>query len=186
MLNKKFAATAFAISAVLISASASAQVYVGGTIGQSSVDSSCANTPVCNTKDTAVKVLTGYNFNKNWGIETSYTSMGTVTLQDGAVSGNIKGSSLDASGVIRADLENNWGGFAKLGLAYVKAAVDGSVGAYSASTSTYSTQILAGAGVTYAIDKNIAIRAEIETRKVKLLSFSSRVTSIGVGAQFAF
>ena len=187
MFNKKIIAAAIAVSGLFITASASAQYYAGATVGQARWNGDCSGTTSCKTTDTAFKVLGGYNIdNTNWGVEASYFNLGKVTVSDGALKGEIKGSGVDLSGVYRASFNNQWGGFAKLGIAYVKGEVEASLGSAHASQSTNSTQAVVGAGVTYAFDKNISVRAEVESRKVEVPNSSGNVTNFNIGLQFAF
>ncbi|MBC3910050.1 MULTISPECIES: porin family protein [Undibacterium] len=186
MLNKKIIAAALAISGLFAGATASAQVYVGATVGQARWNMDCAGTSSCKTNDTSFNILGGYNLNSNWGVEASYYSLGTVKASAGGLSAELKATGIDLAGVYRAQLNTNWGVFTKLGLAYSKGEATASFGNLRGSTSENSAQVMAGVGVTYAFTPNFAARAEITTRKVDFVGSSGNITNLNVGVQAAF
>lgn len=181
------------IAAALIFAgaafSASAQTYVGGTVGKSKWNADCAGATSCSTSDTAFKLLGGYDLSPNWALEASYFSLGKATASDGNISGEFKASGVDFAGVAKTTAVNGWVGFAKLGLAYVKGETTGRVGNMSGSTSKNSAQAVYGLGFLYQISNNVNLRVEYERRDAKVADVSGATTAVSnlsVGVQAGF
>lgn len=186
MFNKKIIAAAVAVSGLFINATANAQAYVGATVGQSHWNADCAGTTNCKNNDTSFNILGGYNINQNWGVEASYFSLGSVKATVYGVAAEMKGTGIDLAGVYRAQLNNNWGLFTKLGLGYTKGETSVSYSGLSGSVSKNSTQVMVGFGATYAFTPNVAARAEIDSRKVDVVGGSGNVTNFNIGVQASF
>ncbi|MBI3285700.1 MAG: outer membrane beta-barrel protein [Burkholderiales bacterium] len=189
MSNKNILAAALIFAGLAFSANASAQTYVGGTVGKSRWNMDCAGTTSCSTTDTAFKLLGGYDLAPNWALEASYFSLGKATASDGNIKGEFKASGVDFSGVVKTAPENGFVGFAKLGLAYVQGKSTGSVGNMSGSVSKNSAQPVFGLGFLYQVSNNVNVRAEYESRKVKVADIddaTSTVRNFSVGVQASF
>jgi OOP family OmpA-OmpF porin len=191
MLKNKFLVAVLAATGFMMSAAASAQVYVGGTIGQSKWNDNCNLTTKCDKTSSAYKLLGGYNLDKNFALEASYFSLGKMnaTANVGGTNANIsvKGTGFEFAGVAKTDFTEEFGGFAKLGVARVKAdsnSVISGLGKYSQDTT--STQPVIGFGLTYKITKELALRGELEMRRVKLGNDKDNVRNLSVGLQYAF
>jgi OOP family OmpA-OmpF porin len=191
MLNKKFLVSVVALAGLMVGASASAQVYVGATAGQSKWKEECKGLTKCDTTSNAYKVFGGYNIDKNFAVEGSYFSLGTAkaTANIGNVSSSaeVKGSGFEIAGVAKTNFTDSFGGFAKLGLARVKAdASSTQTGLGHFSQDTTSTQPVFGLGLTYTISKEIALRGEFESRRIKLGNDKETVNNFSVGVQYSF
>ena len=191
MLKNKFLVAVIATAGIMISAGASAQVYVGGTIGQSKWNDDCKLTTKCDTTSSAYKLLGGYNLDKNFALEASYFSLGKLkaTANVGGANANIsvEGTGFEFAGIAKTDFTEEFGGFAKLGVARVKADANSVVtgfGKYSQDTT--STQPVLGLGLTYKITKELALRGEFEMRRMKLGTDKENVRNLSVGMQYAF
>jgi OOP family OmpA-OmpF porin len=73
MKGMKALLTAASLAGVLAMAGpAAAQLYLGATIGQAEFKEGCLGTGECDEKDTAWRILGGYQFNKFFAAELGY------------------------------------------------------------------------------------------------------------------
>ncbi|WMW81604.1 outer membrane beta-barrel protein [Undibacterium cyanobacteriorum] len=192
MLKKSLLVGAVSLAAMLASGVASAQnVYVGGTVGQAKWNDDCKAVSKCDTKSNAFKLIGGYNFDKNFAFETSLFSLGKITasapLGNAIASAEVKASGIDFAGVAKADFTDEFGGFVKLGVSRVTTSAKGNVGnLLGFSDDTTSTQPVGALGLTYKVSKDLALRGEFETRRVKLGSEKENVNTFSVGMQYSF
>lgn len=189
MFKKNIIAAALIISGFALSGTASAQRYIGVTVGQASWDINCAGTTSCKKTDTAFKAFGGYDFSPMWGVEGSFFSVGTASASDGTIKGDFKGSGFDVAGIMKAPIGNHFVAFGKLGLAFVKGETTGTVGSVSGSVSKNSTQAVLGFGVLYKVSSDTSLRAEVERRNVKVADLdnaTASVINVSVGVQASF
>ncbi len=192
MLKKNLLVSLIMVAGLAVGASASAQVYVGGSVGQSKWNVDCNEAGVtCDKTNNSYKLFGGYNIDKNFAIEGGYFSLGKVTANAkvGTVnaSAEAKGTGFEIAGVLKHDFENGFGAFAKAGVARVKVDASASVPAtFSLSKDTTSTQPVVGLGFTYAVSKEIALRGEFESRRVKIGDDKNTVNNFSVGVQYSF
>lgn len=129
---------AAAFSAALIAGPASAQMsqmYMGAGVGQGKTD----------TTKTSWKLYGGMQFNPAWGLELGYTDLGSYR------GSNIESWSVAGTGTL--PLGGNWSLLGKLGAVANRPHFAGS---------SNHTDLLAGVGVGYAINKNVGLRLEYE------------------------
>jgi opacity protein-like surface antigen len=126
---------AMAISAAFAATAASADVYVGAGLGVARTDA----------RHTSSKLLVGYQANQNFGVEVAYNDFG------GYRGANAKAWSAALVGTMPVD--PHWDIFGKLGATENRTTLAGS-GRHS--------DILAGVGVGYNVNKNVAVRLEYE------------------------
>ena len=112
---------------------ASAQAYVGGSIGMTHLESDCTGTSACDSDDTGYKVYAGYTFTPNLAVEVGYANFGkasaVVSLAPfGNVQGDIKSTAPFLVGVYRGDFTPALAGVARLGIANVDTKVELSQG----------------------------------------------------------
>ncbi len=160
----------------IISVPASAQWYAGAGVGSGKSSGINGTTTigavnVTTTGDasrTSWKLLGGFQFTPNWGLEAQYTALGnrTITATAGATTGTGSASanqwSLAGTGTM--PLSNGFSLMGKLGASrnqinggnFCAGATCGNLGSSS------RTDLLAGVGVGYSFNKNIGIRAEYE------------------------
>mgnify|MGYP000355478856 FL=1 len=192
MLKKSLLVSTLAVAGLLIGASASAQnVYVGGTVGQAKWNDDCKSVSKCDTNTTAYKLIGGYNFDKNFAFETTIFSLGkasaSASFGNAIGSAELKSSGINFSGVVKTDFTEDFGGFAKLGVARTTSTVKGTLSNFgSVSTDTTSTQPVAALGLTYKVSKELALRGEFETRRIKLGTEKENVNTFSIGAQYSF
>lgn len=189
MLKKNIFAAALALSCAVISASASAESYFGGTVGRAKWNVDCTGTNACTTSSTGYKLFLGYEFTPVVSFEGAYVSMNEVTARVGNLSAGFTGRGLDMAAVFKAPAYKDFQAFGKLGVSYLKGEITATMSGVSAADNRYSTQGLVGFGVLYNIDKKVALRAEFDHRRVKVsgfddTTFNSNMLSIGVQSVF--
>ncbi|PRC94112.1 outer membrane beta-barrel protein [Solimicrobium silvestre] len=190
-MKRNIIATVLAVAGLMLGASAQAQVYVGGTVGESFWNTNCSGTTNCSTNDSGYKMLGGYNINSHWGVEATYFSVGKITANVGEINGEIKGTGADIAGVYRTNFgSSDWGMFAKLGFGSTKGEVIASEGTFTNSITTRTTEPVVGFGVTYAVNESFKLVADIDSRSVKVTvpgtTTSGGVVSLNIGAQVSF
>ncbi|CAN5730686.1 hypothetical protein BH11PSE12_BH11PSE12_25600 [soil metagenome] len=120
MFKKNSIASALILAAFALSASASAETYLGATVGQAKWNIDCTGAVSCKTADTAFKVLVGYELAPLWSLEASYFSLGEVGVNDASVKGTFSARGIDVAGVVKTAPMKGFVGFAKMGVAYVR------------------------------------------------------------------
>ena len=174
---------------LLASASASAQFYVGVSIGEAEWNIDCTGLTSCSKNGTAYKGTAGYNITPQWGVEATYFNLGKPSVGYYGLTGNLQATGYDLAAVYNARISKDWTLFTKLGVAQIDGKVNASFDGYSGSTSYNSTQPMVGFGAIYNVTPNFGLRFDIDTRKVSLGSGSGNsgnVTNISVGAQGTF
>ncbi|BBB61572.1 hypothetical protein UNDKW_3299 [Undibacterium sp. KW1] len=190
MLIKKLTLIACAAVGMLASSFATAQTYLGASVGQSDNSNYCNYATTCDSKATSYKLFGGYNFNKNFAVESSYFSGGKTSINSGVPLGHSeqKKTGFSLAGVYNYEFNEAFAGFAKLGIARVKAETTyDTSGLPSYSASNTGNQALLGVGVSYKITPNVAVRAEFE--KYNARTFSNSGTSgsnLSAGLQYNF
>ena len=81
-----------AVAALGFAGAAAAQpslssAYIGGTIGQAEYKDGCAGVGGCDEKDTAWRILGGYQFNRYFAAELGYHNLGEASASAGATEG---------------------------------------------------------------------------------------------------
>jgi OOP family OmpA-OmpF porin len=144
--------------------------YVGGSIGQSRAQDSCDDVTAfsCDDKDTAWKLLAGYQFNRHFAAEFGYTELGEFTI-GGALSGvnvtgTIEAAAFELVGVGSLPLMERFSAYGKLGAYYAEteATVTGTLGTFSISQTDKETNtgVTFGLGLRYDFTRNLGIRGE--------------------------
>lgn len=150
--------------------------YMGGSVGRTNtkftnVDFAFNEAGTTESKDntkTGGKGFVGYDFNKNWGIEGGYTSLGKPEYKyagrsNGRDSQTLNSWSLAAKGTL--PLNNQFDLFAKLGVTNNKASsstTTSGVTVLNLSASKNRSDVLAGVGAAYNFDRNFSLRLEYE------------------------
>lgn len=189
---RRLIAAAAVTAALAFSAGASAQGYLGTSLGQSDFDLDCTGFTSCDTKDTGWKVFGGYMFTPNFGLEGAYVDFGKAT---GSVSGVpvivasdrvsrlvVAPPTVSGSGSLKAAGFGLWGVgaypigtgsvFGKLGFASIenKLEVSGSGGGFfvSGAEKTTVTDFAYGIGGQYFFTPNFGARIEWERFQGKI------------------
>jgi OOP family OmpA-OmpF porin len=119
----KSAAAVLGITASVLAFPAAAQMnmsaaYVGGSIGQSERKDVCGVLLVggsCDEKDTAWRILGGYQINRNFAAEFGYHNLGEVKASAGASSSTSKSNVWELVGIGAYPFANQFAVYGKLG-----------------------------------------------------------------------
>lgn len=149
-----------------IAASASAEPYVGASVGATDYRLDCSGASSCDKRDTGFKVFGGYMFTPNFGVEGSYFDLGKARGSIDATSAEAKVSGAALYGIAVAPIQD-FSVFAKLGVAYTHAKADFNSPGLSASDSEDSFQPAYGLGGGYQFTRNVGARVEWERFRAK-------------------
>jgi OmpA-OmpF porin, OOP family len=151
--SKAVLAIAGISAALAFSGGAAAQpslssAYIGGTIGQSEYKDGCAGLGSCDKKDTAWRILGGYQVNRYFAAELGYHNLGEASAAAGAT----EGKAWELVGVGAYPFANQFSVYGKLGV--YRGELKGPSGKENNSDLTY------GAGLQYDLLKNVGLRGE--------------------------
>jgi OOP family OmpA-OmpF porin len=192
MLKKTLFSSLLLVSSLSIAASASAQVYIGGTSGQSTWSSECNMGVVqCDKSSTAYKIFAAYEVDQNFAIEASLFSLGKLTVNAKTATGQTYATAdatgFELAGVLKQNITEDFATFAKLGLASVTVGTNKNAAfLFFMADETTSTQPVAGLGLRYKVSRDFALRGEFEIRRTKLGNEKNTIHNISVGAQYSF
>ncbi len=125
-------------------------VYVGGSLGSTSIDSFCDGAVNCDDSDMGWKIFAGYDFSERLAFEVGYNSIGTMTSSTDKT--EITGFELAAIG--KMPLNDQIGLFGKAGLFRWEAKNN--------DEKRSAFDVMFGAGIDYKINGNISLRGEWE------------------------
>ncbi|PRC93515.1 OmpA family protein [Solimicrobium silvestre] len=128
-----------------------------------------------NDRDTGFKIFGGYQFNKNFSIESGYFDLGkfgysATTTPPGTLNGSItlRGLNIDAIGFL--PFTENFSGFGRLGLNYSQAkdsfSGSGLAAVASSDPGKHDLNYKVGMGLQYRLTQALAMRAEVERYRV--------------------
>lgn len=178
-------------------AAASAQVYVGGVVGQSHVNMECADYDLgCDKTDTGTKLYAGYKFNPVVALEAAYVDFGKAqrgytdsyfgTGAPAVQSYEARGALIAA--VFRYAAHPQLSLVGRVGLSMLKSRYVGTIRAigYTESESDDSVKPYLGLGIEFALNKNLRITAEADFTEVEVSGETAGTRLLGVGLQYAF
>ncbi|MBA4109931.1 MAG: hypothetical protein C0487_10110 [Leptothrix sp. (in: Bacteria)] len=183
-MKKLMSVAAFAAMTMFASA-ASAQAYVGGTVGFSNFSVACPGGTSCDTQDTALKIYGGYTVAPHVAIEVAYINFGSTTSRTNIGSFNwytVDTTALIVNGAYRWDFSPKWAGVARLGLASVSSDLSG----ISGSDSDSAINLYAGIGIEYAVAKNVKIVGALDLTSFEVSGSDGSLNSVSGGVQFSF
>ena len=160
-----------AAALVLAASQASAQAYLGGSVGQSDIDEQITTGLITggsvDGKDNAFKIFGGYMFNRHFGIEGAYVDLGEVSYTCNSRDTMATGGRLDITGINSAPLGavavyEQFSVFGKIGLFLWDAEANDTTGGAAFSAKEDGTDLSFGVGVGYNFTRNLGIRAEWE------------------------
>jgi OmpA-OmpF porin, OOP family len=172
--RKLAAASLLAIAGALAASQASAQPYLGGSIGQSDVDDEITTGLITSGsvdgKDTAFKIFGGYMFNRNFGVEGAYVDLGEVSYSGSfggapVTGGKVEINGFNVSAVGAFPVNEQFSVFGKMGLFIWDADASDTTGGVPFSASADGTDLSFGVGVNYSFTRNLGVRAEWEMFK---------------------
>ena len=146
--------------------------YIGGALGQSSVDIDCAGTTSCDDKDSTWKILGGYQFNRNFALEFGYADLGAASASTPsfflpgfgtvpAANLKIEATVFELLAVGILPIADRFSLYGKAGLA--RSETETSVNfanGLSRSESDSGTSLTFGGGVRFDVTRNLGIRLE--------------------------
>lgn len=122
--------------------------YVGGTLGQSEYKDGCNGVSDCDKKDTAWRILGGYQFNRYFAAELGYHDLGEASASTGAT----EGTAWELVGIGSYPVIDKLSVYGKLGL------YRGELEAPGAKET--NSDLTYGLGVQYDVIKNVGLRGE--------------------------
>lgn len=190
-MNKAWIAT-LGVAAAAFALPAAAQVntssiYVGGSIGQATMDEQCEGVTAgvsCDDKDTAWRILGGYQINRNFAVELGYHNFGEAKASAAGVEAKVKMSAWELVGVGMFPLANQFSVYGKLGLIYGTADGTSNVGVSADESGTGWTW---GLGGQFDVMRNLGLRLEFQQYKdVGGSNGGGDVNVVSVGAIWRF
>jgi OOP family OmpA-OmpF porin len=176
---------------LLAATQASAQAFVGASIGQSDVDEDITagliTSGSVDSKDNAIKVFGGYMFNRHFGVEGAYVDLGEVSYSGSFGSAAVNGGKVETTGFNVAALGSypvteEFSVFGKIGLFIWEAEASDTTGGVPFSEKTDGTDISFGLGLNYQFTRNLGVRAEWE--RFKLDEADADLISVGIVWRF--
>lgn len=184
------AATMATVSGAALAADNS--FYGALDLGQSKAKGVCTGMPAgvsCDEKDTSYRLAGGYNFNKNFGAEISYTDYGNATASATGVSASVDATAFQIVGTGALPLGNQFSLTAKAGLASVDVGASATVLGLSATASASNTNFVWGIGAQYDVTPSIGIRVNYEdlgTVGDNATIGTAKLSNISAGVVFKF
>jgi OmpA-OmpF porin, OOP family len=156
ILAVAFAASTFALPAVAqMNMSA---FYVGATVGQSKFKNACdGTTGSCDDKDTAWRILAGYQLNRNFAVEAGYHDLGEAKASGAGVNASISTKLGELLAVGMLPIANQFSLYGKLGGYYAKSEGTSNVGV---SADEKNSGLTYGAGAQWDPMANLGVRLE--------------------------
>lgn len=149
---------AAAVIAAFAAFPASAQLYLGGGVGEAKTD----------TRETSWKLYGGYQFTPTWGLELGYNDLGKYRGAD------VESYTVAGTGTV--PLNERWSLIGKVGAAENRPDVGGK-----------RTALLLGVGVGYTLSKNVGMRLEYEDfGKLADAGGSPRGKNVGLSLKYSF
>jgi OOP family OmpA-OmpF porin len=144
--------------------------YIGAGVGQAKAKDACAPEAgvvytSCDDKDTAWKILAGYDFNRNFAIEGGWTDLGKVSASGTVLgipaSADVSSKGWELVGVGSIPFNDKFSAYAKGGI--YRWRVKGNavaVGFGTASVNETGTDLTYGIGLRYNFTKSVGARLE--------------------------
>ena len=188
-LKKTTIAALLAASGLVVSSASMAQgkpadtgFYAGATIGQSDFSSADCSGVTCDTKDTAFRILGGYQINRNFAAEIGYHDFGKVTING---VGDVKANAIELVGLGMYPINPQFSVYGKLGFYRGEAKLSGDFG----DGKETNTDLTYGVGVQYNFNRQLGVRGEWQ-RYSKLggddTGGDSDVDVLSIGVVFRF
>ena len=178
---KKISLSLAAATLALAASAASAQVYVGGAIGQSHYNLDCGGGS-CDRTPTGFKLFGGYKLNEFIGIEGTYADYGDAKHSEPGYSERLTGTSFGIGAAGFYDFHPQWTAVGRIGLASNRLKFRDSDG-FSSRESKIKPYL--GLGVGFRVTPKTTIEAGADfTRFPGLSSVSGRMLHLGVRQSF--
>jgi OmpA-OmpF porin, OOP family len=140
------------------------QLYVGGSVGQTTASDGCSGIIVpgidCNDSDIAWRILGGYSINPNFSVELGYQDLGKVRATGFGVNGEVTANVWELVAVGTLPLRNRFSVYGKLGGYRGDTKLTSNTGFSGTDT---NTDVTFGVGARYDLSRQIALRAEYQS-----------------------
>jgi OOP family OmpA-OmpF porin len=170
-IRKALAACALALSGALTASQASAQFFIGGSIGQSDIDDEITTglitSGTVDGKDTAWKIFGGYMFNRHFGVEAAYVNLGEVSYSGAfgvlpVTGGKVELTAFNVSALGALPINEQVSLFGKIGLFGWEAEASDTTGGVPFSAKDDGTDLSFGVGIMFNFTPSFGVRAEYE------------------------
>jgi OOP family OmpA-OmpF porin len=177
---------AILLAALIGAASAQAQVY--GTVagGATHINVECTGATNCDSSDTGIKLVAGYDLGNGFSIEGGYMTFGKARASDGNLSATLKPTAFVLAGAYAIPFSPEWGMNVRLGIAQVKTKISAALGTLNGSDSESKASVYVGVGATYAISKTVKLELALDSTKAEYAGEKGNVQLVSIGATFAF
>ena len=136
--------------------------YIGATFGQSKVDlEDCGGGVDCDDKDTAWRILGGYQLNRNFALELGYHDLGTARQSvPGIASIDFKANAIEFLAVGMLPINNQFSLYGKAGLYRGEVKASATLFGVSDSLKETNTDLTFGFGAQFNVTRELGLRAE--------------------------
>ena len=165
---------------------ASAQVYVGGGIGQTHLNVDCASSVTCDATDTGGKLYVGYKFTPNLALEGTYLNFGEATARRPGGRASLKTTAIGFGLAGRAPLSERFTLVGRLGLAQIRADGTLDTGSMVGSDAQNTAQVYFGVAAEFALTKSLKAFASADFSQTEYDGDTGAVRLLGVGLQYDF
>jgi OmpA-OmpF porin, OOP family len=134
--------------------------YVGAAIGQAQHKESCADVPsgaICDDKDTAWRILGGWQLNRHFAAEIAYTDFGEIFLSAGGIEQTVEETAWELVAVGTYPFPEGFSLYGKLGLYRAKSEGRTNIGISASDT---NSDVTFGVGGRYDFNRNVGVRVE--------------------------
>ena len=153
--------------------------YVGGAIGRSDYDlGSCAFS--CDDTATGLKLFTGGQFSRVFGVELSYVNLGEADRNGG----DVRGQGLNLSLLAHLPITDQFKVFGKVGTIYSYTRTRAASGFPSGHDDGFGWSY--GAGLQYDINRNWAVRGDWDRYRLEYVDRNDPADFYSVGVVYKF
>jgi len=182
-------------AALILSAAAGAETYIGAAIGPSNIEANCNLTTSCDKGDTGYKIYGGFVLPQSplagLALEVAYIDFGkaNATYALGLVNRSTEVSALAVNAALRLKFTPALHGVGRLGLAYVDGKDSGAnvLGVVQAGAQSQSKmEPYLGLGLEYAFNKQFKLTGSADFTSYDTGNDSGSARLLSIGAQYSF
>jgi OOP family OmpA-OmpF porin len=136
--------------------------YLGGSFGQSEVDiENCGAGVACDEKDTAWRILGGYQINRNFAVELGFHQFGDASATAPGIGQlDFEANAFELVGLGALPLGNQFSIYGKAGLYRGETKVTGTVLGVPVDLKETNTDLTYGIGAQYDVNRQLGLRLE--------------------------
>lgn len=175
-------------AALVLSAAASAENYIGATVGPSHIEIDCGLGTQCDDGDTGFKLYGGFDISRNASVpglalEVAYIDFGKAHVSAPFIGDtqSIEVSALTFGAAIHPKFTPTLSGVGRLGVAYV----DGKSTGWQASSSS-KLKVYAGLGLEFALNKQFKLVGAADFTSYDTGRQSGSAHLLSIGATYGF